>query len=310
MNNDTKKLITHDGSFHSDDIFACATLCLMLEKNGEKYEIIRTRDEKIIKDAKAEDSYVFDVGGIYDKNANRFDHHQIGGAGRRAIEGGSTFIEYASFGLVWEKFGKILSGDERIVKIIDQHLAMPIDAFDNGISLYKGNFEDVLPYTINDVMSIFSPTSLENMSKDEQFLQAVSLAKEILQREIKKTGDRIEITKIIQDFYKNNADRRVVVVDKPKVSRYEVWNALQDFSEPLFVVYGDEDGWAAVAMKKEKNSFINRKNFPKQWAGLMGEELTNVSGVPDAVFCHRGLFLAVAKTKEGAMKLAQIAVES
>jgi len=57
-------------------------------------------------------------------------------------------------------------------------------------------------------------------------------------------------------------------------------------------------------------TFINRKNFPKPWAGLRDEELANVSGVRDAVFCHRGLFLAVAQSKEGAVKLAQIAVES
>ena len=49
MDTTVKKLITHDGSFHSDDIFACATLCLVLEKKGEKFEIIRTRDEEILK---------------------------------------------------------------------------------------------------------------------------------------------------------------------------------------------------------------------------------------------------------------------
>ena len=54
-----KKLITHNGTFHADDVFACVTLSLMLEKNGEKFKIIRTRDEKIIKGG----DYVFDIGG-------------------------------------------------------------------------------------------------------------------------------------------------------------------------------------------------------------------------------------------------------
>ncbi|PIZ87309.1 hypothetical protein COX93_01400, partial [Candidatus Nomurabacteria bacterium CG_4_10_14_0_2_um_filter_30_12] len=53
------KLITHNGSFHSDDIFATATLSLLLEKRGESFEIIRTRDEEIIKNG----DYIFDVGG-------------------------------------------------------------------------------------------------------------------------------------------------------------------------------------------------------------------------------------------------------
>ena len=42
---------------------------------------------------------------------------------------------------------------------------------------------------------------------------------------------------------------------------------------------------------------------------LYGDEtLQKVTGVEDAVFCHKGLFLAVAKSKEGAIKLAELAL--
>ena len=70
--NSIKKLITHNGSFHTDDLFACAILSIVLEDSGQKFEIIRTRDEDIVKNG----DYVFDVGGIYDVENNRFDHHQ------------------------------------------------------------------------------------------------------------------------------------------------------------------------------------------------------------------------------------------
>ncbi|MEK7471538.1 MAG: MYG1 family protein [Patescibacteria group bacterium] len=295
------KLVTHNGSFHADDVFACATISLMLEKKDKKFEIIRNRDKEIIEDG----DYVFDVGGIYDAEKNRFDHHQKGGAGGR-LNG----IEYSSFGLVWKKFGLEICGIQEVVDFVDQKLVSSIDAGDNGIDLYKNNFKNVLPYTVNDVLSIFSGTALENFDKDEQFFKALVWAKEILKREIKKTNDQIEITKIIQGFYKNSLDKKLVVVDKPKVSRYEIWDALQDFSEPLFVVYGDSEDWSVVAMRKEINSFGNRKNFPTSWGGLKEKELKSITGVSDAVFCHRNLFMAVAKSKEGAIKLAQIAVES
>lgn len=301
-NNKKLKLITHNGSFHSDDIFACATLCLILEKTGEKFEIIRNRDKEIIEAG----DYVFDVGGIYDSEQNRFDHHQKGGAGMR--ENG---IEYSSFGLVWKKFGLEICGTQEVVDLMDQKLVSSVDAGDNGIDLYKNNFENILPYTVNDVMYTFSPSALEKeMNKDEQFLKAVVWAKEILNREIKKTKDQIEITKIIQGFYKNSLDKRLIVIDKPKVSRHEIWDALQDFPEPLFIVCGEDKDWGVVAMRKEISSFGNRKNFPEAWAGLKDEKLQQITGVADSVFCHRGLFLVVAKTKEGAIKLAQIAVES
>jgi uncharacterized UPF0160 family protein len=295
-----KKLVTHNGSFHADDIFTCATLLLMLGKKGEKAKIFRTRDEEIIKTG----DYVFDIGGIYDADKNLFDHHQIGGAGKR--ENG---IGYSSFGLVWKKFGKEICDSERTVKLIDTKLVAPIDAGDNGIDLVEKKNE-IFPYFVQDVFASFRHTALEEINNDKVFEKLVGWAKEILSREIKKFNDQEEIFKIIQDFYKNSEDKRLIIIDKPRVSRYEIWDALLNFSEPLFAVYGKDDDWGAVAMRKDMNSFENRKYFPKAWAGMKNQELQEVTGVQDAVFCHNSLFLVGAKSKEGAIKLAQIALEA
>ena len=294
------KLVTHDGSFHADDIFAAAALSIMLSNKGETFEIIRTRDQKIINNA----DYVFDLGRIYKENLNRFDHHQTGGAGER--EG----IPYSSFGLVWKKFGGEITGNKKITDIIERKLVMPVDVNDNGVDLYKNNFPNIFPYTLQDVFAIFSPTAFEDLDKNKQFMEALAWAKEILQREIKKAKDQIEIAKIIKNFYKKTKDKKLIIIDKPKVSRFEIWDALQDFPEPLFVVYGDKEDWSIVAMRKEKNSFGSRKNFPISWGGLSYKDLQKITGVSNAVFCHRALFMAVAKSKEGAVKLAQLAIES
>jgi len=294
------KLVTHDGSFHADDIFAAATLSIMLSNKGETFEIIRTRDQKIINNA----DYVFDLGRIYKENLNRFDHHQTGGAGER--EG----IPYSSFGLVWKKFGGEITGNKKITDIIERKLVMPVDVNDNGVDLYKNNFPNIFPYTLQDVFAIFSPTAFEDLDKNKQFMEALAWAKEILQREIKKAKDQIEIAKIIRNFFKKTKDKKLIIIDKPKVSRFEIWDALQDFPEPLFVVYGDKEDWSIVAMRKEKNSFGSRKNFPISWGGLSYKDLQKITGVSNAVFCHRALFMAIAKSKEGAVKLAQLAIES
>jgi len=294
-----KIIITHSGSFHADDVFACASLSVLLEKKKQPFKIIRTRDKEIIKKG----DYIFDIGEIYNADANRFDHHQPGSAGKR-----KNGIEYSSFGLVWKKFGEEICGSKKSAKMVDNKLVAPIDADDNGFDLIEKKHE-ISPYTIQDVLSIFKPTSLEDMDKDEQFKKALVWAKEILSREIKKANDQIEITKIIQNFYKNTEDKRLIVINEPEVSRYEIWNALQDFSEPLFVVYSvEENEWRVVAMRSDYNSFENRKNFPKAWAGLRDEELQKVSGVSDATFCHRGLFLVGVKSKEGAIALAQLSL--
>lgn len=295
------KLITHDGSFHADDLFATATLSIYLENKGEAYEIIRTRDKETIEKG----DYVFDVGGIYDEKNNKFDHHQANFKEKR-VNG----IIYSSFGLVWRKFGVEISGSKIIADFIENKLVMPVDANDNGIDLYQNNFPDILPYTLQDLLAVFSPTAFENTEKDEQFIKALAWVKEILNREIKRAKDQIEITKIIQNFYNNSVDKRLVIIEKPKVSRYEIGEALQDFPEPLFVVYGDNEDWSVSTLRKDKYSFGNRKDFPAPWAGLKDKELQEMTGVQDAVFCHKNLFLSVAKSKEGAIKLAQIAVES
>src|SRR3989344_4268003 len=174
------KLVTHDGSFHTDDVFAAATLSLYLENLGKKFEIIRTRDEEIINSA----DYVFDVGGIYNAEKNRFDHHQVGGAGKRENE-----IPFSSFGLIWQKFGVEVTGKKEVADFIEQKLVLPVDANDSGVDLY---FPKISPYTLQDVLAIFSPTSLEDLEKDKQFMKALLWAKEILQREIKKVNDQIK----------------------------------------------------------------------------------------------------------------------
>ncbi len=58
--------------------------------------MIRTRDLEVINKA----DIVIDVGGEYNADTGRFDHHQRGGAGER--ENG---IPYSSFGLIWQKYG-------------------------------------------------------------------------------------------------------------------------------------------------------------------------------------------------------------
>src|SRR3990167_3799014 len=136
INKKSKKiLVTHDGSFHTDDVFACATLSIYLTNAGEKFQIIRSRDEEIINSA----DYVFDVGGKYNAEKNRFDHHQVGGAGKRENE-----IPFSSFGLIWQKFGVEVTGKKEVADFIEQKLVLPVDANDSGVDLY---FPKISPYT-------------------------------------------------------------------------------------------------------------------------------------------------------------------
>ena len=117
MQEKSKKIIvTHSSKFHPDDIFAVTTLELMLEKECIEYEVIRTRDMEITNKA----DYVVDAGFIYDEARERFDHHQIEGAGAR--NNGSP---YASFGLVWKKYGYMLCGNQEIAQSAKKRNILP-----------------------------------------------------------------------------------------------------------------------------------------------------------------------------------------
>ena len=300
MDNEGKKLklVTHNGSFHADDVFACATLFLVLKKTNQQSELIRTRNEEIIKNG----DIVFDVGGVYDAEKNRFDHHQVGGAGKRA-----NGIDYASFGLVWKKFGIEICDDEKTLDFIDKKLVSPIDAADNGIDLVE-NKHNVSPYFIQNFISSMKPTWREDATEDEMFLKSVAIASDILSREIIQTQDAFLAESAIISSYQNSADKRIIILDE----HYPYEYVLQNFSEPLFVIYPRKitKDWGVRAVRKDTLTFNNRKDLPKSWGGLQNEELQKLTGVEDAIFCHRGLFLAVAKSKEGAIKLAEIALQA
>ena len=83
--------------------------------------------------------------------------------------------------------------------------------------------------------------------------------------------------------------------------------------EVLLVLYAesDEGGQRHVlrTVPVEAGSFDARMDLPAAWAGLREAELAAVTGVPDALFCHTNLFIAVARSREGALRLAELALQ-
>lgn len=291
--NKKKLLVTHSGTFHADDIFATATLSILLNDN---VKIIRTRDEKIF----AQGDYVYDVGGIYDESQNRFDHHQEGGAGKRA-----NGIPYAAFGLVWKAYGKDICRSLAVADAVEKRLVLPIDADDNGIDLFKLNGDTVM-YLIQSMFYSFRPTWKEAQDYDKPFLKCVGIAKEVLKREIAKSRDAMEAESIVTSMYERASDKRAIVLD----SQYPWKDTLDKYPLPLYVISPKDGKWRAECVRKEKYSYENRKPFPVSWAGKRDQALEEATGVKGATFCHNGRFLVVADSKEAIDKLVAKALEN
>jgi uncharacterized UPF0160 family protein len=70
------------------------------------------------------------------------------------------------------------------------------------------------------------------------------------------------------------------------------------------VTAAETNHWMAAVVPVKRHGFQNRVVFPEAWAGLTDEALSEVSGITDAVFCHKERYIFIAKTKEGAIKAA------
>ena len=67
------QIITHNGRFHTDEVFASSILRILYPD----IEILRTRDEKIIGDhINDKETIIIDVGKKYLPEKLMFDHHQ------------------------------------------------------------------------------------------------------------------------------------------------------------------------------------------------------------------------------------------
>lgn len=295
-----KKIVTHNAKFHTDDVFAVAALLILYPQA----KIVRTRDEAVIKTADA----VVDVGGVYNSDTNRFDHHQIGGAGERA-----NGISYSSLGLVWKKFGEAISGSLMIMERIDRIFVQPIDASDNGQDLFTLKWPEVSPFMIGSVVDSFRLTWKETGNWDVRFDECVTWAKGFLQRIIKMEKDILEGEEIVRDFYLSSKDKRLIIIDDNySFGRELVDRVLVGFPEPIYAVLfrRDHESWQLLAIRKKPGSFQVRKPLPESWRGKRNEDFDLATGISGGIFCHRVGFMCAMQTKEGALALAQKALEA
>ncbi|ERI93802.1 hypothetical protein HMPREF1982_01565 [Clostridiales bacterium oral taxon 876 str. F0540] len=260
-------------------------------------DLTRTRDEEILNKL----DIVYDVGG------GELDHH---GNNKVYREDGTP---YAACGLIWNKFGKEvvkfkapkLDEDEveDIFNYIDRNFIEGVDALDNGIWIDK---TDIPLVHISSIISGFNPLWNSDQDENEAFNEAVEVSRAVLRNMMYQRLSVLESKERVIKAYNKRKNPQLLVLD-----RYCPYSeALKDADEKkevLFVIYPRKDSYAMQSVRGENSE--DKKKLPKEWAGLRDEELALVTGVPDAVFCHTGRFIAVAKSLGGIMKLAELAVQ-
>lgn len=300
------ELVTHDGTFHADDVLCYA---LLTEVVSGEVRLIRTRDPAFT--TPAENRMVFDVGGIHDAERWIFDHHQVD---KTLRTDGSP---YSAFGLLWQYLGieYIASLDldlnidilERMRGEIDEGFVREIDAYDNGtagapapVGHLSSLIEDLVP----------RGTHVQPSDVDQAFVEASQTAGMLFKMHVYRTA---RAWKDIVNFQKA-ADLsilpRVAVLPDGMSWKKAVYELGLD--DLLYVVHPKEDGdtWYCAAVPPAPGSFAQRQPLPSAWAGKRDQDFADATGVEDAVFCHGALFLCAARTKAGAIELARQAVEA
>lgn len=290
----------HGGCFHLDDALACAIMKRYFARWGETPEIIRTRDPKTLSQC----DYRIDVGGKFSPETCDFDHHQ-----REFAETRPNGIKFAAAGLCWREFAPTLDLSPEVIARVDESLIAPSDASDNGQKLFESTLGGCSPYSLSAAISALNPTWEEQNNTaafDAAFAQAVEIAGVFLDREIASAKACFAAAPFVKAAIDNAADPRVIVLEK-----CAPWleTVLECAPSALFVVYPTIEGeYMVQAIPPKLGSFEQRKPLPSAWAGLRGEAFASLSGVADGIFCHPARFICGARSLEGALALAKLAV--
>lgn len=288
-------VITHSGTFHSDEVLAT----VILEKVLGNITICRTFK---VPEELADDVIVYDIGfGMY-------DHHQKGGNGAR--ENG---VPYAAAGLIWKDFGRQLVADtcnpDLVWNLIDRDLIQSIDATDNG-KIPKVDYP-AQAMTFSQAISSFNPNWDSEMSTDDAFAKAVEFAKIVFDNVLANAVSKANAQDIVDEAIESSVNN-IMVLD-----RFVPWqefifsSANNKASDILFVVFpSNRGGYNWQCVPDALGSFGMRKAVPDEWKGLRDLELQNVTGVATATFCHPEGFIGGATTLEDAIALAKLAVDA
>lgn len=310
------RIVTHGGKFHADDVWAVSVLNILFPD----CEISRTRDPALIEAA----DFAIDVGGIWDPAHGRFDHHQKNFSATR-----SSGVPYASAGLVWKEYGarcvSALAAAHGGHQVSEESVQQIACAIDDDIVQYL-DLSDVgaaknAPggYGLSAVISGFNPNWLDEQTlgygdaaeayRLSQFRRAQAILTDIMSNAVKyRVGALLALAQVRQSEVLEGGT--VLFLNNSVLP----WTALvrKEMPKVLFVISHSlaEQRYMLHTVPISSESFEARADLPAAWAGLRDAELAAVTGVPDASFCHNGRFIAAAKSFEGALAMARLALQA
>lgn len=276
---------THNGNFHADEVTACALL--LCTETIDLDKIVRTRELAILDTAE----FVVDVGGIYSARDRRFDHHQIQYTG-----------SLSSAGMVLRYLRDVGKFTPEQFHALDEHLVQGVDDHDNGRAPHMRGV-----CTFSHIISNFAPINhlADAQELSTKFFDALELACGHIQRLLQRQKLVSQSRDLVRQAMASG--KHYLVLDQ-SIPWIENFFSLSGQRHPAcFVIMPSGEHWKLRGIPRFADQKMDlRLPLPLQWAGRMNADLQEVSGIPGALFCHKGRFISVWKTKQDAVNACEL----
>ncbi|WCJ32446.1 Metal-dependent protein hydrolase [Euphorbia peplus] len=325
----TKRVGTHDGSFHCDEALAC--FIIRLTHFFSNAQIIRTRDPLVLDKLDA----VLDVGGVYNPTQCRFDHHQ---SGFHQVFGHGFTTKLSTAGLVYKHYGPEIIAKQlqlnqdhpdvhRLFLAVYQNFVEAVDAIDNGTSQYETDQpprflnNTTLSHRVHRLNLDWFVSDRSSERENEAFRRAMELAgNEFLESVIFHAKSWLPARAIVRECLasRKSVDDSGEIVKLSmssavwKLHIFELEEEMKIDPSIKYVIYQDDrsQNWRVQAVAVSPVNFESRKPLPVAWRGLVDKELSDMTGIPGCVFVHMSGFTGKNRSYEGALAMARASLKA
>ena len=331
----TKVIGTHSGTFQADE--AMGVWILRQLPDYRRSKVVRSRDAAVLEPL----DIVIDVGGVYNHETLRYDHHQRGyderfDSGKKGSTDG-RITKLSASGLVYRHYGKQVLKEfypdlpDKLVdlaytKIYDK-LLEALDAIDTGVEMAPEGVELLYRDStglssrvsrLNPRWNEIDETTGAKPDHDVRFEQAVELCgQDFCSVMTQVVESDIPARKFVEEalLKRHETDTSGEIICfaygglpwRDHLYELEKEHALNPLIK--FVLYQDlSDMWRVQAVTIEGRGFENRLSLPASWRGVRDEDLAKIAGIPGARFCHAAGFIGGANTYEGVLAMAKAAL--
>jgi len=325
-----KTIGTHSGSFQADEALGCWLLRQLPLFAGAR--IVRSRDAAVLEPC----DIVIDVGGVYDHEKLRYDHHQRGffetadgkpGVATKAEEStGRWKTKLSASGLIYKHYGReIISQfagtghadtDALWSELYDQFME-GIDAIDNGIEVSDGVRKYKESSDLSSRVHRLNPRWNEVSDHEDQCARFEKASQLCGAEFLDVLGELVEgwlparslVREALQKRCDIHASGQILKLESGgmpwKDNLYSLEREAGIAGLVKFVLYVDQAAmWRVQAVTVEGTLFENRVSLLEPWRGVRDAELSKISGIADCCFVHANGFIGGNKTFEGALQMA------